>query len=218
MSPLSPEDLEPRSPEIQGFISVGREPGGTIGQWQRTALLFRDERHDETFAQIHDARLRRWDEAGLQLLGVERRWRRKTCEEFQVAWQISFPRPTEVLVYLLRSRGARIASDLLRASSPIKGLLRAEPDTAWKTRGGCSAALSLSAGGHDASLQLHGVQMCSWDRRGIVLSGTECQGYGRRVEDFRQSWFVVFGARCGSGSTHVPRDGLTSASRHLEVV
>jgi hypothetical protein len=191
-------------------MQVGREPGGKLGQWQRIALLFRDDDRDETSAQIHDVHLQLWDGQGLQLRGLERTWRRKACDEREVVWQVSFPQPASVFVHLLRARGQRIPRELLPTSPPLQGVLRAAVDPSWKLSGGCHAALSVAAGGNDLSLQLHGARLCSWDRKGVVLSGTEFQGYGRRVEDFRQSWFVIFGSDHQHGSGH----GLTRGDLH----
>ena len=170
-----------------GFIRVGREPGGRLREWARTAMLFREAHGENLELQLHAVKLAAWDDAGVWLSGVERHWRRKDCTEYPQLWLVSFAESHRVEVYFMRSRGERIPVDQVRRSTPLRGQIEAAIE--GRTREPRVALRAAVAGG---DVELEGARLQRWDSRGLVLAGLEARGHGRRGDDAWQSWFVRF--------------------------
>ena len=183
------------SPPIEGHISITREPGGRLGQWARTAILFErdpsvtslpgDSSLAPVRAQLHDARLSGWDESGIVIVGIEREYRRKDTTEFAGGWFVPLPSTIQYAVFCLRREGERLAREQVQSAPPLTGRMRVAPDA----REQLVARLTTSA---DEPLlpELHAAQLQHWDRRGWVIAGREQNGFGRRLEDPWQAWFV----------------------------
>lgn len=170
-----------------GFVRVTREPGGRLRDWHRTAILFRDEGVSDLVRQLHQVRLEAWTPDGILLTGIEREWRRKSCTETPQAWLLSFREVSRASVYLLRLDGARRDRSEVRSSTPMRGRVSVDDGEQLKPR---RALLTASDGALLA--QLDRVQLQRWDARGLVLAGNEASGYGRRLIETWQSWFVTF--------------------------
>lgn len=113
----------------RGFISVTREPGGRLGEWARTALLFRSATRDDVLLQLHRLQLQHWDSRGLVIAGIERHWRRKECTEFWQSWFVVFPEQS----------AARSAPRAYAAASPLADTLNAGLATAMNSPAGSTA-------------------------------------------------------------------------------
>ena len=101
--------------------------------------------------------------------------------------------PMKVRVFLLRREGHRLPLDEVRASAPHAGYLRVSREPGGRVgqwlRG---AALYRQAEAVDPLLQLHRVELHSWDYRGVVLAGYESFWDRKRQTKYRQSRLVKF--------------------------
>lgn len=107
-----------------------------------------------------------------------------------------------VSVYLLRHKGERRPLDDVRASTPAVGSIRVtrEPGGRLGTwqRG---AFLLVGAELSEPVLQLHNIQLQSWDERGIVIAGTEYEYDRKDRTAYRQAWLIKPHAQAGT-ATH----------------
>lgn len=194
MIPL-PLDQEPFLPEQAqhaasvGFLQVGREPGGKVGEWHRTAMLFRDLEASELRHQLHQVRIQAWTLDGVLLTGIERQWRRKACTERPQAWLLTFPGASRAAVYRLRHDGVKRAIEEVRVSTPLQGRVHIEAAHRGSALTRCATLLS-DAG--EPLAQLGRVQLQRWSLRGLILGGLEATGHGRRLDETWQSWYVTF--------------------------
>lgn len=98
-----------------------------------------------------------------------------------------------VSVYLMRQKGERLTREAMAASTPAQGYIRVTREPGgrlgqWQR----TALLKATPESLDVQLQLHEVQIQSWDHRGVVLAGVEIQWRrGRERDVYRQAWFVV---------------------------
>jgi hypothetical protein len=96
-----------------------------------------------------------------------------------------------VSVFLLRHQGDRIPLDQVRTSTPYEGWIRVSREPGGRVgtwqRG---AVLMASPHGDQVLLQLHDVQLQSWDDRGAVLAGTEITWRRKARSAYRQAWLV----------------------------
>lgn len=167
----------------RGHVGITREPGGTLGAWQRTAMLFRDENRDEVAQQLHKAALVDWSRAGILIVGLERNYRRSALSgEFPQAWLLTFAQATDVEVYRLRNAGERLPGDQVIASEPLRGSLRASVPRPGQP----PTAAFVTQGQVPFGLELERVQLQRLDRRGVVLAGEENSPTGL----VPQSWYV----------------------------
>jgi len=175
---------------MSGFISVTREPGGRLGAWARTALLFRQDPSNpessvDLLSQIHDVRLGGWDASGVLLIGIEREYRRKDCSTYPSAWLVPVPGGGLVDIYPLRHAGGLRPRDEVRASTPIAGVINAQADDG----GRLMVSLRDARGGQCVVRSLRSAQLQRWESRGLVIAGHEVDE--RTPGDpLRQSWFI----------------------------
>jgi hypothetical protein len=136
--------------------------------------------------QLHDIELSAWDHTGLVLVGTERGIDRRQRTDSAGAWFIPLPDADHVAVWRLRRDGERLPRAEVRAAGPVQGVISVLPEAA----GPLCAALRQAGSAEELLPTLHDVELQLWDARGWVISGTERLGYGRRLEEPRQSWFV----------------------------
>jgi hypothetical protein len=170
-------------PARDGFVRIGREPGGRLGSWTRTALLYKDAGCSDQVAQLHAVHLEAWDDDGIFLRGEERTWRRKDCTVTNCSWQISFRGMGRASVYRMRERGVRLPQEQVKLSTPMSGRV-------------------VVADGRHATLldpvsvrrlgELHRLQIQHWDARGMMLAGEERDARDARGAGYWQSWYVKF--------------------------
>jgi len=190
--PLDGSSFEPfqaAARSTAGYIRVGREPGGKLGEWHRTAMLFLTEDASEVSRQLHQIRVDSWTVDGILLTGTVRTWRRKDCDESPQAWLLSFQHGQHVAVYPLRAAGLRRPREEVRTSTPLSGLVCV--DAGGRRPGGLARRATLLTAGQ-AIAWLDRVQLQRWDSRGLVLAGIESTGHGRRLDEAWQSWYVTF--------------------------
>jgi len=194
MIPL-PLDQEPflleqaRHAASVGFVQVGREPGGKVGEWHRTAMLFRDAEASELRHQLHQVRIEAWTLDGVVLTGIDREWRRKACTERPQGWLLTFPGASHAVVYRLRHGGVKRAIEEVRVSTPWQGRIHIE---AAHHRSTMARRATLLSDVGESLAQLDRVQLQRWNHRGLILAGVEATGHGRRLEEAWQSWYVTF--------------------------
>jgi hypothetical protein len=120
-----------------------------------------------------------------------------------------------VSVYLLRRKGERIPLENVRASSPRLGYVRVGRAPGGRVGHWSRSAILVPAeDSTEVLLQLHDVQLQLWNRRGLVISGTEIQWDRKHSERYRQSWFVVFsGPPSGGWAVDLPSSSLAPSER-----
>lgn len=123
-------------------------------------------------------------------------------------------------VYLLREKGYRLPPADARASAPYEGFLRVSRAPGGRVgQWARTAMLFANEGGDELLVQLHNVQLQSWDSRGVVIAGTEIHWDRKQRTDYRQTWFIVFPARTGGVMTRPPASfsaGLLSSLAHCD--
>lgn len=174
-----------------GVISVTREPGGILGTWHRTALLYRATPAGDVDLQLHRVQIESWDAGGLVIAGLERHWRRKACTEEPQAWLVRMPGAAGgqvVDVYLLRHQGQRRDRQEVRACKPLRGLIGVGIEVLSVRPSRTPRRAVLVDGRGQVLAELADVQLQLWEARGLILAGTEvCAG---RMQA-RQAWFVT---------------------------